>query len=246
MRLLLVSDLHYRLRQFDWLMATAADASLGVDVLVIAGDLLDIRSAVPLDAQAIAVAAQLRSLGGQITVLSSSGNHDLDARDGAGEKTAQWLSRARSEGVHVDGDSLLVHDTLFTVCPWWDGPQGRADLEARLVAEAERPKRRWVWVYHSPPTGSPLSWDGRREFGDDALAEWLPRFSPDVVLTGHIHQAPFVDGGGWAHRIGPTWLFNAGQQPGAVPTYVLVDLDEGSAVWMSATDRETVALDLST
>lgn len=245
MRMLLVSDLHYRLRQFDWLMKAAADVELSVDVLVIAGDLLDTRSAVPLDVQAIAVTAQLRSLGAHTTVLASSGNHDLDARDEAGEKTARWLSRARFDGVYVDGDSVLIDDVLFTICPWWDGPSGRASLEKRLALIAERPKKRWVWVYHSPPTGSPLSFDGRREFGDEALAEWIPRFRPDVILAGHIHQAPFVDGGGWAQRLDHTWIFNPGQQPGPVPTNVVIDLHAGSAAWTSATDWEQVALQLT-
>jgi Icc-related predicted phosphoesterase len=245
MRVLLVSDLHYRLRQYDWLMAASGDARVAADVIVIAGDLLDIRSVVPLDAQAIAVSAQLRSLGTHIPVLSASGNHDLDDRDAAGEKTARWLSRARSDGVHVDGDSVLVQDTLFTICPWWDGPHGRDSLGSRLAADAARPKARWVWVYHSPPIGSPLSWDGRRDFGDEALAQWIPEHRPDLVLTGHIHQAPFVDGGGWIERIGSTWLFNAGQQPGGVPAYVLLDLDEGTAVWTSATERKHALMRVS-
>ena len=42
MKVLLVSDLHHRLRQFDWLRRAAA----GVDVVAIAGDLLDVRSPV--------------------------------------------------------------------------------------------------------------------------------------------------------------------------------------------------------
>lgn len=242
MRLLLVSDLHYRLRQFDWLLTTSTDANAAIDAVVIAGDLLDIRSAVPLDAQAIAVTAQLKSLGAQTTVLSASGNHDLDGRDSAGEKTARWLSRARSTGVYVDGDSVLIDDTLFTVCPWWDGPLGKARLDAQLRADAARPKRRWVWVYHAPPTGSPLAWDGRREFGDAELATWIARFRPDLVLAGHIHQAPFVDGGGWSERIGDTWLFNPGQQHGTIPTHVIIDLGEGTAEWTSATERERVLL----
>jgi Icc-related predicted phosphoesterase len=242
MRLLLVSDLHYRLRQFDWLMGAAADRSLAVDLVVIAGDLLDIRSAVPLDAQAIAVTAQLRSLGSLTPVLVSSGNHDLDARDEAGEKTARWLARARSDGVYVDGDSVVIDGVLFTVCPWWDGPHGRAELDVLLADSRRQAHEEWVWVYHSPPTGSPLSFDGRREFGDDALAAWIPRFEPDVVLAGHIHQAPFVDGGGWAQHIGATWIFNPGQQPGPVPTHVMLDLGAGTAEWSSATDYERVDL----
>ena len=238
MKVLVVSDLHYRLRQYDWV----ADATPNVDVVVIAGDLLDIRSAVPLAAQAVAVSAQIGRIGSQGVLLAASGNHDLDGRDSVGEKSAQWLQRARSRGLHVDGDSLMVDTTLFTICPWWDGPNGRRVLQERLVSDAARPKGRWIWVYHAPPSGSPVSWDGRREFGDDALTEWIPRFQPDIVLAGHIHQAPWVDGGAWADRIGATWVFNAGQQPGPVPTHILIDLQAGEATWLASTERHTVAL----
>ena len=47
MRVLLVSDLHYSLKQLDWVTANAAE----YDLVVIAGDLLDIRSNVEPDAQ---------------------------------------------------------------------------------------------------------------------------------------------------------------------------------------------------
>ena len=150
-------------------------------------------------------------LGREVPVLCASGNHDLDGRDEHGEKTAGWLARARHDGVHVDGDSVLLGDVLFTICPWWDGPLGRAALGERLAGEAPRPRRRWAWVYHAPPTHSPLSWDGRREYGDPALAGWVEQLEPDLVLAGHIHQAPFVPGGGWSQRLGSAWLFNAGQ-----------------------------------
>jgi Icc-related predicted phosphoesterase len=238
MKWLLVSDLHYRLRQYDWI----ADAAPDVDVVVIAGDLLDIRSAVPLAAQAVAVSAHIGRIGGRGVVLAASGNHDLDSRDASGEKCTLWLQRVRSPGLHVDGDSLLLDGTLFTICPWWDGPNGRRELEDRLTADAGREKQRWVWVYHSPPSGSPLSWDGRREFGDDVLAEWIQRFQPQVVLSGHVHQAPFVDGGGWAHRMGDTWVFNAGQEPGPVPSHIVIDLSAQEATWFASTERQTVGL----
>jgi Icc-related predicted phosphoesterase len=242
MKLLLVSDLHYRLRQFDWLTTAADD----VDVVVIAGDLLDIRSDVPLEAQIIAVSAQLRDLGLHKPVLTASGNHDLVGRNEAGEKAAGWLNSTNVSGVHVDGDAVLIDDTLFSVCPWWDGPIARAELEQKLTADADLPKKRWVWVYHAPPTGSPLSWDGRREYGDEALAEWIPRFQPDLVLTGHIHTAPFVEGGDWAQRLGTTWLFNAGQEHGPVPTHIVIDLDQGTADWTSATEHRQMILDAAT
>jgi len=169
MRLLLVSDMHYRLRQYDWVYDAAPDA----DVVVIAGDLLDIRSAVPLPAQAAAVSAQIGRIGERGVLLAASGNHDLDERDAANEKFAGWLQRVRSPGLHVDGESLLIDTTLFTICPWWDGPSGRQQLAERLVADAARDKQRWIWIYHSPPRGSgrwpgktPTRMRGRTGFAD--------------------------------------------------------------------------------
>ncbi len=47
MRLLFVSDLHYSLKQFDWLLAHAGE----YDVAVIGGDLLDLSSALDADVQ---------------------------------------------------------------------------------------------------------------------------------------------------------------------------------------------------
>ena len=76
------------------------------------------------------------------------------------------------------------------------------------------------------------------------LSGWIDRYTPDLVLTGHVHQAPFADGGGWADRVGSTWVFNAGQQGGPVPAHVTVDLDldAGTAVWTSAEGRAEVDL----
>jgi Icc-related predicted phosphoesterase len=237
-RILLVSDLHYRLRQFDWLLAAAPR----VDAIAIAGDLLDIRSPVALDVQSLAVSAALRALARETVLLAASGNHDLDGRDAAGEKVARWMAPLARDGVHVDGQSVPLGDDLVTVCPWWDGPRARAALDAGLAAAAARPRRRWIWVHHAPPAGSPLAWDGRRSWGDEVLSGWMGRYRPDLVLTGHVHQAPFVDGGGWADHVGSTWVLNAGQQAGPVPAHVEVDLCAGTAVWTSATECADVSL----
>ena len=236
MRVLLVSDLHYRLRQFDWLLERA----VAVDALMIAGDLLDIRSQVALDVQAVAVRAALRELAGETTVFVASGNHDLDGRDDAGEKVAHWMAQFGAIGVHGDYSTVPLGDDLVTVCPWWDGPRAKATLDACLAEAATRPRRRWIWVHHAPPAGSPLAWDGRRAWGDDQLSSWIERFTPDLVLTGHVHQAPFVPGGGWVDRVGTTWVFNSGQQPGVSPARIEIDLDAGTAVWTSATDRAKI------
>ena len=53
------------------------------------------------------------------------------------------------------------------------------------------------------------------------------------MLCGHIHQAPYVAGGGWAQQLGATWLFNSGHQSGEIPAHVVLDLDERTAAWWS-------------
>ena len=239
MRILVASDVHYRLRQYDWLYEAAGD----VDLVVLAGDLLDIRSAVPVPAQAAAIAAQLARISSRAPVIAASGNHDLDAIDGHGEKVAGWLRAIGAAELYVDNQSLQIGDVTVSAYGWWDGEQGRLELEDRLEKAAQTRSGTWIWVYHSPPSGSPLAWDGRREFGDSQVLDWITRFEPDIVLTGHIHQAPFVEGGGWADRVGRTWLFNAGQQISNVPAHILLDLDAGEATWITATDRATISLD---
>ena len=238
MRILLVSDLHYTLRQFDWLV----DAAPRYDLVVVAGDLLDINSAVAVHPQSVVVLNYLSLLGEGGRVAVGSGNHDLTGPDDAGEQSALWLERARSAGVPTDGDSLAVDDTLITVCPWWDGPTGRERVERHLAADAGRRPEHWIWVYHWPPLGSPTCWTGHRDYGDADLTGWIDRFRPDIVLAGHVHQAPFTPDGSWADRIGDTWVFNAGRQIGPVPARIELDTTVGAATWTSLMGSESVSL----
>ncbi len=239
MKCLLISDLHYTLKQLDWVDRVATD----FDVVVMAGDHLDIASAVALEAQIVVLLKYLQRVGSRARLLVSSGNHDLNARDAAGEKVARWMSRVRQLGVAADGDAVEVGDTLFTICPWWDGPEAQKAVDAQLARDADRPKRQWAWVYHAPPSDSPTSWSGSRHFGDDALVAWIRRHRPAMVFTGHIHQSPFRQGGSWVDRIDDTWVFNSGRQIGPVPTHVIVDTDAGHAMWFSLAGNEIVRLD---
>jgi Icc-related predicted phosphoesterase len=237
-RVLLVSDLHYSLRQLDWLVTAAPD----FDLVVLAGDHLDISSSVEVDAQIVVVLRYFEMLAGLVPVIASSGNHDLTGADANGERAALWLDEARPLGVVTDGDSLLLGDTLITVCPWWDGPAGSVAVVAQLAADAARRPARWIWVYHWPPAASPTSWTGSKYYGDADLAQWIADFQPDIVLTGHVHEPPFKSGGSWADRIGRTWVFNAGRQIGATPTRIELDLDEHRATWVSLMGVEEVDL----
>ncbi len=229
MRLLFVADLHYSLKQFDWLLSEAAD----FDLVVIGGDLLDLSSALDADVQITIVEKYLELLRQKTTLVVSSGNHDGDSRNEADESVAAWLVAARNDRLHVDGDSFNMKGTRITVCPWWDGDASRADVEAQLAEQAKSVAGRWIWIYHAPPEGARTSWTGRRFIGDEFLTAMIRRFNPTMVMSGHIHNSPFYEQGGWVDRIDRTWVFNPGRQLGAQPTTIIVDFEAMTAEWSS-------------
>jgi Icc-related predicted phosphoesterase len=240
MRLLLVGDLHYSLRQYDWL----ADQASEFDVVVVVGDHLDISSTVPLEAQVPVALAFLARLAERTRVVASSGNHDLTTRDANGEKAASWILAARDRGVLTDWDSDDVAGVEITVSPWWDGPLGRTAVDRLFASSRPDDGRPWFWVYHGPPSDSPLAWNGRRSFGDPDLTGWIEQHQPSLVMTGHVHQAPFFPDGSWHDRLGGTLVLNAGRQIGPIPAHIVIDLDENTAEWWSFEGSGQIDLDL--
>ena len=230
MRILLVSDLHYTLKQLDWVTSIAGE----YDLVVAAGDLLDISSIVEPDAQIAVVLEYLARMAAKTTVIACSGNHDLNANNEYGERAAKWLDAAAASGVLVDGTRLETEHELVTVCPWWDGPNTRDVVDRQLAEDAALVgDRMWIWVYHAPPEDSPTSWTGKRHYGDEALNAWITQYQPAIVMCGHVHQSPFADGGSWIDRIGTTVVLNAGRQIGPIPTCVELDTETALARWSS-------------
>jgi Icc-related predicted phosphoesterase len=240
MRCLFVADLHYSLPQFDWLLRVAPR----YDLVVFAGDALDISSIVDYRAQTLVVRKYLQRIAGLTRLVFCSGNHDLDGRGETGEKIARWVADIRALNIAGDGDSIVIDNALFTICPWWDGPVVREKLAAQLEADtARRQGMRWIWIHHAPPINSPTSWSGKQSLGDTDVDRWIHQYRPDMVVAGHIHQSPFVHDGSWADRIGETWVFNAGRQFGAPPACIVLDTSIGEAVWISAMGVQVVRLD---
>lgn len=230
MRCLVVADLHYSLPQFDWVV-NEADR---FDLVVLAGDHLDLSSLVEGWAQTVVVRKYVELLRAKAQVLICSGNHDLDSRDSAGEKIARWVGDCRHGRVAADGDTIEIENTLISVCAWWDGPLMRERVAAQLAADAQKRTGRWIWVHHAPPDHSPISWTGSRDSGDPVLGGWIAQHRPDIVLSGHIHQSPFVKGGSWVDRIGETFVFNTGQHSGAPPAHIIFDTKAEEVMWMSS------------
>ncbi len=104
MRCLVVADLHYSLPQFDWLLSAAPQ----FDVVIFAGDALDVGSNVDFRAQIVVVRKYLSLLSAVTRVIVCSGNHDLDDRSPEGEKISRWIGDLRELGIACDGDSLAI------------------------------------------------------------------------------------------------------------------------------------------
>ena len=240
MKILFVADLHYSLKQFDWLAANAA----GFDAVIIGGDLLDLSSSLYLEVQIIVVEKYLVRLRTLTRLLVSSGNHDCTVHADTGEAVCHWLPSLKAGQMYVDGDRVEIPGIVFTICPWWDGPVSRAEVEKLLVRDAGQPEARWIWIHHAPADQSPVSWNGREFRGDQYLVEWIRRFEPDLVLSGHIHNAPFVPHGCWIDRLGKTWVFNPGKQIGSYPTFLIIDLENFHARWDSTESQGQQALNL--
>jgi Icc-related predicted phosphoesterase len=236
MRILVVADLHYSLKQFDWVRARMTE----MDLVVIAGDMLDLASAVDLEVQVVSVQSILRRCAAERSLIASSGNHDLFGLIAGGERAAVWLEDMASDVLRVDHQTWSRDGVVVSVCPWWDGPVGKARMLERLQTDAALPKDQWIWVHHNPPDGTPIAWTGSTHGGDTELPALIGRFNPDLVFSGHIHHAPFYAGGSWHAQVGPTRVFNPGRQLGSTPTSILVDLQRKRAEWCSVEGVEVV------
>ena len=239
MKLLLVADLHYTLKQFDWLLAEAQY----YDVIVIAGDLLELSSLATPEAQIVVMRTYLKRIAAVAQLVVCSGNHDLDD-EVAGERVACWIKALDGLRLCVDGQHIVIGDAIISALPWWDGPLTKAQIEEQLARDAEYRSegRSWIWAHHAPPANSGLSWNGTRSFGDTDLLRWIETFQPDIVFSGHVHQAPFASGGTWVEEINGAWCFNMGQQIGPVPCHIAINLAEREAVWLSHVGLEKLQM----
>jgi hypothetical protein len=174
MRVLLTSDLHYKLRQYDWLLGAAPR----FDVVVVAGDHVDAFSPVPGEVQIAALSASLKALAQRCRLLVCSGNHDLNARSADGEKIADWLAPVRDAG-SGRGDNVAVDFCSRSAC----GTAPTRAVERMLGRGAERTGR-WAGVPRAAGGRAELERQAPLGAGCRAIA----RYSPTAVFCGHIHK----------------------------------------------------------
>ena len=176
-------------------------------------------------------------------MLASSGNHDLDGPGANGEQVAGWLQPVADERVLVDGASRRRRRH----------PVHRLPVVGRLADPRRGRRASWPPL---PSTGRPggsgsttrprparcCAATAGASSPTTTWPRWIEQYQPDVVICGHIHQAPWAKGGSWHARLGRTQVFNAGKQIGHVPPHITFDTDAGTAHWFGVFDSETIEL----
>jgi 3',5'-cyclic AMP phosphodiesterase CpdA len=214
MRLLHVTDFHYRSIWFEWVRAQA----FAYDACCFSGDLLDMFPSTPTDLhrQARWVRDWLRDFPRPMFVCS--GNHDwwtvepplvdTDTRGG-------WLRKAARPGVSVDGSEVKLDGCRFVCCPWASTPAVTGTDPVVLLV-------------HAPPAATPVSSDLGHEVGDLDVAAAVMTLPPvSLVLSGHVHHPRR-----WHCRLGPAWCFNPGVDSSRnEPNHIVIDTDARTAVF---------------
>ncbi len=239
LKLLVTADLHYNLKQYDWVLNQAHS----YDAIIMAGDLLDLGSNLGHDVQSIVVERYLTKMKAGRRILVSSGNHDVEtviSSAGVGvEPAAPWIQHLRYDGLDVDGMCVGLDARIkISICPWWESERQRLEIHEKLLQDQKSSGDFWIWIHHAPPDHTPLSWTGKDFKGEAMLNTWINEFQPDLVFCGHIHNAPFKQGGSWNMKQGKTWVFNAGREMGSVPSHLVVDLEAGTVEWHSSAGPE--------
>lgn len=210
MRILIVSDIHGRSDWWHWII----DNSFQFQGVVLAGDLIDMCAGADRIAEACVLAEasveHIRENGTPVFVCE--GNHDAAIR-------WNWMHEqlGRFHLGHLLIQTLpdtLTEETLGTL------------KVAHKISQAE--KLPWIVVDHYPPLISRTNTDDFCLINRPAA-----KVAPDIVISGHCHDAPFrPPEHSWHDRVGATLCLNPGvRETENVPCRIVLDTAEKTATW---------------
>lgn len=222
MRILHIADLHHSQPRWQWVKQTASS----YDLLVIAGDLLDAGSAIPLYQQAAVATDWLLSL--PVPTVVCSGNHDVSTSASTSTQnpatTCEWLRPLRGVGpiIGIDGDRITRDQLSLGVFGWASDPY-RTDPADLLIT-------------HAPPSGCACAVTSEapgRDLGDLDIQAALSAKPPQLVLAGHIHD-PWRFSARICHGRFVVTVLVPGMRPEwEVPSHWVIDTRAGCAVHSS-------------
>jgi Icc-related predicted phosphoesterase len=93
----------------------------------------------------------------------------------------------------------------------WDKSEEEIESDLSKLEDGSDPETT-IFVVHTPPAQTNLdhSFNGNH-YGSQGMRRWLEKSRKHLVLSGHIHEAPFLNGGLWQETVNGTICM----QPGA-------------------------------
>ena len=249
MKILLTSDLHSCSFWYDWLL----DQSTRVDLIAIAGDLIEAFATGNHSEEIRVVELCLgKIIVAGCPVAICSGNHELFLRKTirVPEMLLTALSRLGELILPIpktpnhplflqDGSTRIVkkgtESIIVTTIPYRIEVGWGTDIPGFHLWEAGRKLREemgcpWIVLHHVPPRDTQVG--GTR--GHFSVAKTIGRFQPDFVISGHLHDQPFLKGGAFCDRIGSTLCLNAGQvhpKSSRIPNHIILDTTSVEGKW---------------
>ena len=234
MRILLVSDLHYSLKQLDWVVSVADD----YDLVVPAGDHLDIRSYVEPDAQIVVVLEYLARIAAKTTVAACSGNHDLNVQQRF-RRACRRVARCGAPSRRVRRRDRALRPTTCS------SPSARGGTDrARATSSTPRSQRSRRRRRPTLDLGVPRA---ARRFADE-LDRKTPLRRHRLERVDRRYCPRSCCAGTCTSRRSPTrrlgrphrhdWVVNAGREPGPVPPHIVIDTDRARD-WSSSDGSTT-------
>jgi hypothetical protein len=206
MKLLALSDVHAR---FD---AFAPDMFPPVDLCLVAGDLTEVGRV--RTGEVLNAGRWLAALGERFPVLWIPGNHDLGFHEETFAGLHPRVQNILNRTLHFDGYSVRG----VSCSPAYNAPFLVDDWDFMTADEAEEQKAYDfepvdIVLSHSPPYGCEPRLDyagyvlgeGPVYIGSRALAAYIDRHKPRLVVCGHVHEAT------GSARLGSTDVYNVAQ-----------------------------------
>jgi hypothetical protein len=235
MRLLLTAELGQNHRWLKWL----DEGSRNYDLVVIAGDFINVFRPEPLNVQILKAKAFLRSLAQKTRVAISSGNHDTADEIASSSRgpIPMWMAGLDSISTLLsDGRTSIIRQQLIVTALSYIST---IDQKRLCLAEGAELRKKtnlpWLVIHHHPPV-----FEGGAGPEELSAGRLLKEFGPDFWVAGRFFDQAHSRGFAWIQTMEQSVVLNVSQESiatelreAAFPNHVVFDLESGRMQWNS-------------
>lgn len=118
----------------------------------------------------------------------------------------------------------------------WGKSEDEIESDLTALEKSAGDPSRTIFVVHTPPFMTKLDQSfGDAHFGSAGVKNWLASGQKHLVLSGHIHEAPFMNGGVWREEVSGTLCMQPGGWHDEGLCAVIFDLENPTnARWINS------------